>query len=165
LQTNGNRYSTSRIWHLASGIWHPASGIRHLASGIWHKDLVMTRGTSFGDLEIYRQAHELGVRTHHFSLTLPRHELYESGSQLRRSSKAISVNIVEGYGRKQYKANFVQFLVYSLSTCDETVEWLRYIGECYPEKALAARSLEVEFDALSRKINAFIRSVESQHRT
>jgi four helix bundle protein len=54
------------------------------------------RGTTYRDLEIYQMAHALGVETHDFSLTLPKFELYETGSQLRRSSKSVSANIVEG---------------------------------------------------------------------
>ena len=54
----------------------------------------------YKELEIYRLAHELGVAVHEFSLTLPRHEMYESGSQMRRSAKSVAANIVEGYGRR-----------------------------------------------------------------
>ena len=68
------------------------------------------RGTGYKDLEIYHTAHELGVACHHFSLLLPKYELYETGSQLRRSSKSISANIVEGYCRRRYKAEFIRFL-------------------------------------------------------
>ena len=71
------------------------------------------RGTAYKDLEIYRSAHELGVACHHFSLLLTRYELYETGGQLRRSSKSISANIVEGYCRRRYKAECIRFLVFS----------------------------------------------------
>ncbi|MCX6171922.1 MAG: four helix bundle protein [Flavobacterium sp.] len=50
------------------------------------------------------------------SLLLPKYELYELGSQLRRSSDSIVTNIVEGYGRKRYKSDFIKFLVYSHHT-------------------------------------------------
>jgi len=43
------------------------------------------------------------------SLTLPRFELYETGSQIRRSSKSIRSNIVEGYGRRRYKFDYIRF--------------------------------------------------------
>ena len=74
----------------------------------------------YKSLEVYRLAHELGTRIHEFSLRLPKYELYETGSQLRRASKSISANIVEGYGRRRYKAEFIRFLVFSQASCDET---------------------------------------------
>ena len=82
------------------------------------------RGTTYRDLEIYQMAHALGVETHHLSLTLPRFELYETGSQLRRSSKSISANIVEGFCRRRYKAEFMRYLVFAHSSCNEAIEWM-----------------------------------------
>lgn len=38
---------------------------------------------------------------------LPKFEMYEEGSQIRRSSKAVVSNIVEGFGRKRYQADYV----------------------------------------------------------
>ncbi|MBI4563712.1 MAG: four helix bundle protein [Planctomycetes bacterium] len=46
-------------------------------------------------LEVYRLAHDLAVQVHKMSMTLPRHELFEEGSQVRRSSKSVSAQIVE----------------------------------------------------------------------
>ena len=55
----------------------------------------------YKQLDIYQLAHKLGVESHKLALKLPKHELYETGSQLRRASKSISANIVEGYGRRR----------------------------------------------------------------
>ncbi|GAB3422755.1 four helix bundle protein [Niabella aquatica] len=68
---------------------------------------------SYRDLNIYKDAHRLAIVVHTLSLLLPRFEMYEEGSQIRRSSKAISTAIVEGYGRKKYKADFLRFLTYA----------------------------------------------------
>ena len=46
--------------------------------------------SSYRDLEVYNTAHELGVRIHRFTMALPKYELHEVGSQLRRASKAVS---------------------------------------------------------------------------
>ena len=34
--------------------------------------------------------------------------------------------IVEGYGRRRYKADFIKFLIYSLSSNDETIDPVSY---------------------------------------
>jgi len=54
------------------------------------------------------------------SLGLPQFEMYEEGSQLRRSSKSVTANIVEGYGRRKYKAELLKFMIYAHASCDET---------------------------------------------
>jgi four helix bundle protein len=79
---------------------------------------------SYRDLEIYKMAFNLAVRLHKASLGLPKFELYEQGSQVRRSSKSIKDQIVEGYGRRRYKADFIKYLVYSHASCDEAVSQL-----------------------------------------
>ena len=51
---------------------------------------------SYRELEIYQKAHSLAVEIHKVSLSLLKYELYEIGSQIRRASKSISYNILEG---------------------------------------------------------------------
>ena len=91
--------------------------------------------------------------------------MYESGSQLRRASKSISANIVEGYGRRRYKAEFIHFLVYAQASCDETIEWVEYIRDCYPDLKCAAEEFLSRLGELGRKLNRFIQAVESGHRS
>ncbi len=71
----------------------------------------MRKGT-YKDLEIYQLAHALAVECHKVSLRLPKFEMYEEGSQLRRSSKSVSTQIVEGFGRRRYKADFLCILTH-----------------------------------------------------
>jgi len=39
---------------------------------------------SYKDLDIYKKAHKLAVEIHEISLCLPKFEMYEEGSQIRR---------------------------------------------------------------------------------
>jgi four helix bundle protein len=116
----------------------------------------------YRDLNVYKEAHRLGVAIHKFSLKLPKFELYETGSQIRRASKSISANIVEGYGRRRYQADYVKFLVYSQASCDETNEWLTYIVDLYEDLNAEGQGLLAEIDSLGRQINSFIQSVEAR---
>jgi four helix bundle protein len=74
--------------------------------------------SSYKDLEIYNLAYKLSIRVHKESLKLPAFELYEQGSQVRRSSKGIKDAIAEVYGRRKYKADFIKFLTYAIASCD-----------------------------------------------
>jgi four helix bundle protein len=121
--------------------------------------------SSYSDLDVYKLAHELGVSIHKLTLQLPKYETYEIGSQLRRASKSISANIVEGYGRRRYKADFVRFLIYAHSSCDESLEWLNYIQDCYPELNELTPIYTEQTKTLGRKPNNFIQAVEKQHLT
>ena len=56
----------------------------------------------FEDLECYKLALEVMAEIHAFSKTLPADEKFDMYSQIRRSSKGITGNIGEGYGRYHY---------------------------------------------------------------
>jgi four helix bundle protein len=119
---------------------------------------------SYRDLEIYRLSFDLAVRVHKASLKLPKFELFEQGSQIRRSSKSIKDQIAEGYGRRRYKADFIKFLVYSHASCDEALSQLEMMIILYPELT-EFNSLSSEYEILGRKINSFIDYVDNNWRT
>ena len=107
----------------------------------------------------------MGVSLHAFSLGLPKHELYETGSQMRRASKSVSANIVEGFGRRAYKADFVRILTMALASCDETTEWLEYVKDCYPQMAVPVQQELDRATTVRKKLIRFLQAVEAQHRT
>jgi len=120
--------------------------------------------SSFRDLEIYQIAFTLAKRVHITSLKLPAFELYEQGSQIRRSSKSIKDQIAEGYGRRRYKPEVIKFLTYSQSSCDESTSQLEMLMEFYPDFPDFIE-LSSEYDNLGRKINSFIQYVETKWKT
>ena len=93
------------------------------------------------------------------TLALPKYEMYEQGSQVRRSTKSIKDNIVEGYGRKRYKQEFIRFLVFAHASCDEAVSQLIMIDEIHFESK-GLTDLISEYEILGRKIYKFIDYVE-----
>ena len=124
-------------------------------------------GTTFKtyrDLEVYQIAHNIGIEIHYFTLRLPKYELYETGSQIRRASKSISANIAEGYGRRRYKAEFVRFLVFAHASCNEAIEWMEYIRDCHPKFKHDVVGILSKLDEVGRKLNRFIAAVERGHK-
>jgi len=115
--------------------------------------------SSYRDLDIYNLAYDLAKRVHFASLKLPAFELYEQGSQVQRSSKSVKDQIAEGYGRRRYKADFIRFLIYSHSSCDETTSQLNMLGDIYLDITEFPTLLE-DYYILGKKINSFIEFVE-----
>ena len=79
---------------------------------------------SYKKLQIWQLAGELVVEIQELSMKLPKFEMYEQGSQIRRSSKSVKSNIVEGYGRRRYKNDYIRFIIYALASNDETIDHL-----------------------------------------
>jgi four helix bundle protein len=119
---------------------------------------------NYKDLKIWKLANEVSIEIHKMTLSLPDFEKYEIGSQIRRSSKSVKSNIVEGYGRKNYKSDLLKFLRYALASNDETLDHLDILFQTQSLKD------EVLFIALKNKIITlgkmllnFIKSVLKNH--
>ena len=87
-------------------------------------------GMSYRDLEIWKLARQAAIGVHRMTVQeLPKFEMYEEASQIRRSVKSIRSNIAEGYGRRRYKPEFIRFLVFAHASCDETIDHLEGLFE------------------------------------
>lgn len=85
---------------------------------------------NYKDLEIHKLAHEVVIDIHRISIThLPKFEIYEEGFQIRRSSKSVKSNIVEGYGRRRHKQEFIKFIVYAIASNDEIIDHFKNLAE------------------------------------
>ena len=121
---------------------------------------------NYRNLEIWQLARELVISIHEMTLTkLPKFEMFEQGSQIRRAIKSVKSNIVEGYGRRRYKQDFVRFVDYTLASCDETVD---HLDTLIATKSLTdltvINDLTPRLEEL-RKLNLLLQSVERSHRS
>ncbi|MEM9859120.1 MAG: four helix bundle protein [Bacteroidota bacterium] len=121
---------------------------------------------SYRNLEIYEIALKNSNLIHEMSLKLPKFEMFESGSQIRRSSKSVRSNIVEGYGRRRYKNDYIRFLTYAQASNDETIDHLESLFETKSLKDLELyEKILKQAHLLGKKLNRFINSVSSGHTT
>lgn len=126
----------------------------------------MAKEQGFKRLEIYKRAHRLGVEIHKMSLTLPKFEMFEEGGQIRRSSKSVSSQIVEGYSLKNYKSEYIHYLSRSYAECEQTREHLRYLYETHSFKdEKLFKYFDEQYDELGGMIFSFITSVEKEHKS
>jgi four helix bundle protein len=126
----------------------------------------VNRPKSFKDFDIYLLSKELSIRVHAVTVDkLPGFEMYEEGSQIRRSSKSIVSNIVEGFGRRKYKNEFVQILTYSIASCDETKVHLEILRETGSLKKELFENLFDRYEELGAKLFNFREAVIRGHRT
>lgn len=117
---------------------------------------------SYKKLQIWQLAWTLVIDIHEMSLKLPSFEKYEDGSQIRRSSKSVKSNIVEGYGRRRYKADHIKYIVYALASNDETIDHLETLFET---KSLTNKELygdiHLRLQEVGIKINNFLQRLDA----
>lgn len=122
---------------------------------------------SYRNLEIWQLVKDVVIDVHQMTLNnLPKHEMYEEGAQIRRSIKSVRSNIVEGYGKRRYKNDFLKYLICAHASCNESLDHLEILFET---KSLKDKQIFLELhdkiDKLGAKLNIFIQSVEKSHRS
>ena len=121
---------------------------------------------SYKKLQIWNLAREVVIEMHEMTLRLPKFELYEEGAQIRRSSKTTKAAIVEGYGRRRYKNDWIKFLVYALSSNDETMDHLENLWDT---RSLLNESTFIslinKIETLGKMLCKFLQAVEQDHQS
>jgi len=122
--------------------------------------------SGYEKLEIFKLSRDLAIRVHQMTLNLPKFEMYEEGSQIRRSSKSIIANIVEGYCLRRHVNEYLQYLHRAFASCEETRLHLRMLRETasLKDETLFA-DLYLRYDQLGKMMFRFIESVGEGHMT
>ena len=103
---------------------------------------------------MYRRAYELSLVVHKASLGFPRDEQFNGvADQLRRSSKSVCANLVEGSGRQTgSNVEFKRFVTVALGSADESRMWCEYTRDLgYAEAAVVASWID-EFTEIARML-------------
>ena len=112
------------------------------------------------DLKVYQKSYKVALDIHRITKQFPEIEQYGGiADQIRRSSKSITANIVEGYAKQNfYKADFKRMLIYSLASCDETQLWLEMSKDLgYIDNTIYS-TLNKELDEIGKMLYSFIKS-------
>jgi four helix bundle protein len=115
-------------------------------------------------LEVFKLSRQLAVEVHKLTLNLPKFELYEEGSQVRRSAKSIPANLVEGYCLRRHLNEYLQYLHRAFASCEETrlhLEILFETGSLRDGKKF--QELSSKYNQLGKMIFRFIESVGLGH--
>ena len=115
-------------------------------------------------LDVYKLSRKLAIEVHRMSLTLPKFEMYEEGSQIRRSSKSACANIVEGYALRRHKNEYLQYLHRALGSSDETIF---HLGILHDTRSLTDdnkyTALSEQYQKLGKMLFRFIEAVNNSH--
>ena len=120
----------------------------------------MSKISRVGDLKVYRRLVELHLRVHELSLTFPKFEMYELGSQVRWSSNSSPANIAEGFNNK-HKKIYLETINRALGEIRETQHHLMVAkrkGYCSEQDY---RGLIGEYSECSKMLRAITKSINN----
>lgn len=108
---------------------------------------------SYKDLEVYKRSFKLAMDIFWLTKKFPKEEVYSLTTQIVRSSRSISANIVEGWAKRQYENVFKQHLIHSLGSCAETENWFLFAKECLYIDQKTFDQFSDELDQIGKMIN------------
>lgn len=82
------------------------------------------------ELEVYKKAYALAMDVFSLSRSFPAEERYALTSQIRRSSRSVSMNLREAWAKRRYEAHFVSKLTDCDGECNETDTSLDFAKDC-----------------------------------
>jgi len=82
------------------------------------------------DLIVYRKAYQLAMRVFQISKRFPFEERFALTSQIRRSSRSVSMNLREAWAKRRYEAHFISKLSDSDGENSETDTSLDFARDC-----------------------------------
>ncbi len=108
---------------------------------------------SYKDLEVYKRSFKMAMDIFWVTRNFPKEEMYSLTSQITRASRSVSLNIVEGWAKRQYENVFKQHLIHALGSNSETESCLLFALECkYIEHEVFDRFAD-EVDQIGKMIN------------
>jgi four helix bundle protein len=108
---------------------------------------------TYADLLAYRQAYRLALDVSRITKTFPKQEQYELGRQIRRSSRSVAANIVEGWSKRNSAAEFKRHLVIANGEAAETRFWLDLAVDEGLADATNCKQLKVEYSKLGMMVH------------
>ena len=119
----------------------------------------MERLRGFEDLEVFQRAYRVSLEVHRASLEFPAIEQRALADQIRRASKSICANLVEGFGRQGWsKSEFRRFLMMATGSADEMQVWALYARDLgYIDKDAAER-WQGEYREIARMLQGLSRT-------
>ena len=108
---------------------------------------------NYWELDVYKLAREGRQRIFKMSRCFPKEEMYSLTDQIRRASRSVCAQITEAWGRRLYRADFINKLNIVESEARETQSWLETTVECeYLTKEVGSERFQLYNNVIGKLI-------------
>jgi four helix bundle protein len=131
------QYAGCELWEFDGKKWVP------------HNPQPRKQIRSYLDLDVFNLAYTLAMEVFRLTTRFPKEERYALVDQMRRSSRGVCGNIVEGFAKRRHEAVFKNSLNDSLGESEETKLWLDFALDCEYASADEHKKLTVGYGQVS----------------
>ena len=118
--------------------------------------------SGYQKLQIYERSYKAALGVYKMTEGFPKEERYSITDQMKRASLSVTLNIAEGYAKRESQAEFKRFLMMSVGSANEMsvlIDFAKDLGYIGEERYMKAAR---EYDEISRMLNSFIASVDKK---
>ena len=112
------------------------------------------------ELKVYQKSFEVAMEIYKISFHFPSEEKYSLTDQIRRSSRSVSANISEAWGKRRYPKSFVSKLTDAEGEARETQTWLEFSYQCNYIEEEKFKYFNEKYDEIIAMIIYMINNVE-----
>ena len=120
----------------------------------------MERNLKHKELKVYQIAFQSAMDIFIITKKFPREEIYSLVDQIRRSSRSVCANIVEGYQKRIYMKTFIAKLVDADGECSETIVWLDFAKDCSYISQCEYEQLITRYKEIGRLLGYMIKNAD-----
>jgi len=106
----------------------------------------------YWQLDVYKLARDCRQKIFVLSKSFPQSEMYSLTDQMRKSSRSVTSHIAEAWGRRPYRADFINKLNMSESEALETQSWIESSVECQYMENTVGQDLYRLYDQIIGKL-------------
>ena len=112
----------------------------------------------FERLEVFQRAYRVSLDVHRTSLLFPDLEQRALADQIRRASKSVCANLVEGFAKQaQSQAEFRRFIVMAIGSADEMRLWSRYCLDLGYVNEVVGQRWRDDYQEIARMLHGLAR--------
>ncbi|MDA7862492.1 four helix bundle protein [Akkermansiaceae bacterium] len=112
------------------------------------------------ELQVYQLAYELSMEVFHLSKSFPPEERFALTSQIRRSSRSVTLNLREAWAKRRYEAHFISKITDcdgENSVTDSSLDFAKDCGYITPERH---QTLTDKNRSIGRMLGAMLKQPE-----
>ena len=135
-------------------------GVKVVTGGDLMEKNIKKQYRGFRDLTVFKLSYQLALDIFEVTKLFPKEEKYSLVDQVRRSSRSVSVNIVEAWYKRTYPKSFISKLIDSAAEAGETGVWIEFAadhGYLSKDKRIY---LQEKYDEINKMLNSMINQPE-----
>jgi four helix bundle protein len=115
---------------------------------------------SFRELKVYQLAFQAARKIRLLTFKFPKEETYSLIDQIRRSSRSVCINIVEGYKKRIYPKHFTSKMTDADGEATETSIWLDFALDCDYITLTEHSDLQTKYKEIGHMLNSMAQNRE-----